>query len=240
MENNPYAPPSSEIPTEEAKTSPVGRFFKVLAGVLLIIFSLLILIISIMGVVAGIRHLFSDTIQNAIALAQLLGAVLFLVLGIWLMKVGSRLVSRRKKSEEPTQKPIWVKLFLIYVSMGAVGDVNTYLIMFSNPFFPMTYEQRAYFENFGMLHNFLIFSNTLFNVAAGISLFRLRRIALKLLLISLILSPILMLYTVFISGYSPATPLEQIISLISSLVGMGILIAIFLYSRNLKKQGKLT
>ncbi|MEK8016807.1 MAG: hypothetical protein VSS75_008060 [Candidatus Parabeggiatoa sp.] len=239
MENNPYAPPSSEIQTEEAKTSPVGRFFKVLAGVLLIIFSLLILIISIMGVVAGIRHLFSDTIQNAIALAQLLGAVLFLVLGIWLMKVGIRLVSGKKKPEEANRKPIWVKLFLIYVSMGAIGMVYSYLIMSSGTL-PMTPEQRAYFDNLGMLDYLLIFSSTLLNLAAGITLFRLRAIAVKLLLISLILSPILMLYTVFISGYSPATPLEQIISLISSLVGMGILIAIFLYSLNLKKQGKLT
>jgi uncharacterized membrane protein len=91
-----------------------------------------------------------------------------------------------------------------------------------------------------MLDYLLIFSSTLLNLVAGITLFRLRAIAVKLLLISLILNPILMLYTVFISGYSPANPTEQILSLISSLVGMGILIAIFVYSLNLKKQGKLT
>jgi hypothetical protein len=239
MENNPYAPPSSEIPTEESKKSPVGRFFQVLAGVLLIIFSLLILIISIVGGVAAINNLFSDSIPNAIALAQLLGAALFLVLGIWLMKVGIRLVSGKKKPEDPNRKPIWVKLFLIYVSMGAIGMVYSYLLMSSGSL-PMTPEQRAYFGNLGMLDYLLIFSSTLLNLAAGITLFRLRAIAVKLLLITLILSPILMVYTFFISGYSPASPAEQIVSIISSLVGMGILIAIFVYSLNLKKQGKLT
>ncbi|RKZ54047.1 MAG: hypothetical protein DRR16_06170 [Candidatus Parabeggiatoa sp. nov. 3] len=239
MENNPYAPPSSEIPTEEAKKSSVGRFFQVLAGVLLIIFSLLILIISIVGGVAAINNLFSDSIPNGIALSQLLGAALFLVLGIWLMKVGIRLVSGKKKPEGANRKPIWVKLFLIYVSMGAIGIVYSYLIMSSGSL-PMTPEQRAYFDNQGMLDYLLIFSSTLLNLAAGITLFRLRAIAVKLLLITLILSPILMVYTFFISGYSPASPAEQIVSIIGSLVGMGILIAIFVYSLNLKKQGKLT
>jgi hypothetical protein len=239
MENNPYLPPSSEITAETPESNPIVAFFKMFAGVLLIIFSVLILIISIVGIVGGFKNLFSDFIPIGFALAHLLSAGIFLLLGWWMLKVGIRLVTGKKNPESGIHKPIWVKLFLIYVSMGAIGRIYTYLIMFGT-IVPITFEQRLYFEELGILNDLFIFSSVLLNLAAGIALFQLRAIAVKLLLISVIITPILTGYTLFIASYTPSTPGEELFLLVSSIIRLGILIAIFLYSVNLKQQGKLS
>jgi hypothetical protein len=143
----------------------------------------------------------------------------------------------RDNPSVPEGRPWQVWVIFVFIMFGAVSNAG-FLAMLAAGKFPMTPESSQYFSGFGGLDYSLSLISLAVYVAAAIALLRMRRIALKLMVVHLVLSLGLIAYQFTRPGYSDM--MAQASGLVGLIVGEVLMAVITLYTYSLFKAGRLS
>jgi hypothetical protein len=131
--------------------------------------------------------------------------------------------------------PVWV--IFIFIMFGAVSNAG-FLLMLATGRFPMAPETSTYFSGFGGLDYSLSLISIAVYVTAAIALLRLRRIALRLMLVHLAISLGLIAFQFTRPGYTEMMAHSG--GVVGLIVGEVIMVIITLYTYKLFRAGRLT
>jgi hypothetical protein len=143
-------------------------------------------------------------------------------------------------NEAPAAKkrPSWVWVISIFYALSFVWTVLSVYLIFSGSI-PTTPEVKAYFGSLSAFDYGLATVQILVSLSATVALFLLRRLATYLFWSSLAVEVVWHVWHIALRGW--ITPIKSMTGASAeAFIGIGILLAVCVYSEKLKRQGTLT
>ena len=137
-------------------------------------------------------------------------------------------------------RPAWVWVISIFFFISVSWNILSYYLVYSGVF-PLEPTQEALLGSFTVVDHSLSVAIAVLNLAGALSLFLLRRRAYHFFLAALSLNLVTMIwYFVARGGVRKFLEATGWAGLIGQMMGLGLLTAVWLYARKLKKSGVLS
>lgn len=145
----------------------------------------------------------------------------------------SNLILDKNKIEG--KRPGWVWVISLFYIFSFVVTFLIFSLIFSGVI-PLPENQKHYFENLGIMGQMIMLVSSILSLAAAITLFRLKKLTVKLWLAKLLLDIVSIVYNIVTTNWLQTTGSSGIVGMF---VGLAIVISIYLYTKRLDARGFL-